>query len=315
MDWLLYCFIRVLFAVLQALPLRTVARVGRFFGGLVFWIDGRHRRVAIKNLAACFPGKSAEEIRALAKENFRRIGENLGCAVKVSSMTPEAIAKIMTLTGLERVTAILQSKTPTSVVFAIGHFGNFELFASAARTATGYQAATTYRALKSERLNGLMNKLRAHSGCKFFERRRDGAALRAAMRDSHIVLGLLADQHAGDRGVRLPFFGRDCSTSKAPAVFALRFQVPLHTGICYRTSLARWQVEIGEEIPTVQNGQPRSVADIMLDVNRAFEVAVARDPANWFWVHNRWKSRGAQSVAPVPPQPANEQLDAELDAH
>jgi hypothetical protein len=29
----------------------------------------------------------------------------------------------------------------------------------------------------------------------------------------------------------------------------------------------------------------------MLDVNRAFEAAVRRDPANWFWVHNRWKAR------------------------
>jgi KDO2-lipid IV(A) lauroyltransferase len=27
----------------------------------------------------------------------------------------------------------------------------------------------------------------------------------------------------------------------------------------------------------------------MLDVNRTFEQAVRRDPANWFWVHNRWK--------------------------
>ena len=27
----------------------------------------------------------------------------------------------------------------------------------------------------------------------------------------------------------------------------------------------------------------------MRDVNRAFEIAVRRDPANWFWVHRRWK--------------------------
>jgi KDO2-lipid IV(A) lauroyltransferase len=27
----------------------------------------------------------------------------------------------------------------------------------------------------------------------------------------------------------------------------------------------------------------------MRDVNRAFEIAVRRDPANWFWVHKRWK--------------------------
>jgi len=27
----------------------------------------------------------------------------------------------------------------------------------------------------------------------------------------------------------------------------------------------------------------------MRDVNRALEAAVRRDPANWFWVHRRWK--------------------------
>jgi lauroyl/myristoyl acyltransferase len=27
----------------------------------------------------------------------------------------------------------------------------------------------------------------------------------------------------------------------------------------------------------------------MRDVNHAFEIAVRRDPANWFWVHRRWK--------------------------
>jgi KDO2-lipid IV(A) lauroyltransferase len=27
----------------------------------------------------------------------------------------------------------------------------------------------------------------------------------------------------------------------------------------------------------------------MREVNRSFEKAVRRDPANWFWVHRRWK--------------------------
>jgi lauroyl/myristoyl acyltransferase len=29
--------------------------------------------------------------------------------------------------------------------------------------------------------------------------------------------------------------------------------------------------------------------DKAYNVNRAFEAAVQRDPATWFWVHNRWK--------------------------
>ena len=31
--------------------------------------------------------------------------------------------------------------------------------------------------------------------------------------------------------------------------------------------------------------------EITQDINAAMEVAVKRDPANWFWVHNRWKGR------------------------
>ena len=90
------------------------------------------------------------------------------------------------------------------------------------------------------------------------------------MNDTGLLLGLLADQQRS-KGVRLPFLGHDCSTSTAPAVFALRYNCPLHTAICYRTGLAKWRIEVGDEIPTRENGQPRPIADIMRDVNRAFE--------------------------------------------
>jgi len=81
---------------------------------------------------------------------------------------------------------------------------------------------------------------------------------------------------------------RDCD-SPAPAIFSLRYNCPLHTAICYRVKLGEWRIDVGDEIPTRINGVARSTADIMLDVNRAFELAVRRDPANWFWVHKRWK--------------------------
>jgi KDO2-lipid IV(A) lauroyltransferase len=69
----------------------------------------------------------------------------------------------------------------------------------------------------------------------------------------------------------------------------LRYHCALHTGFCYRTGLAQWRIESGPEIPTHENGAARTSEAIMRDVNRAFEDAVKRDPANWFWVHNRWK--------------------------
>lgn len=287
MEPLLYYLARALVALVQGLPLSLVARLGRAGGALAYVLDARHRRVAHRNLRMCFGReKPSSELRSIARENFRRIGEGFACAVKTASMTLEELRPHVEFVALPEV---LSTTQPRSIVAAIGHFGNFELYARFGQFAPKYRSATTYRGLRQASLNRLLQTLRERSGCLFFERRFEGQALRAFMNQKSVVLGLLSDQHAGDAGLRLPFLGHDCSTSPAPAVFALRYGCDLYTGVCYRVGLARWRIEAGSEIPVRVNGEARSTEAIMLEVNQAFEAAVRRDPANWFWVHNRWK--------------------------
>jgi KDO2-lipid IV(A) lauroyltransferase len=290
MDSLIYYCARGVVVFLQALPLLWVARLGRMLGALAYWLDGRHRRVVLDNLTLCFGReKSPEEIRAIARENFRRIGENYCCAVKTAVMSPKALRPHFDLFLAKSILPHEHDAGPQSRIVAIGHFGNFELYARFGQYVPIFKCAATYRALKQPALNRIMVSLRETTDCRFFERRTDAAALKAAMSDTGLLLGLLADQHAGRNGLRLPFLGHDCSTSPAPAIFSLRYNCPLHTAICYRVKLGEWRIEVGDEILTRINGVARSTADIMLDVNRAFELAVRRDPANWFWVHKRWK--------------------------
>ncbi len=292
---MLYILARAVVSLLQALPLRAVARIGRFGGGAFYLLDARHRKVATRNLTLSFPEKPIATIHALAKENFCRIGENFCCAVKTASMPDEEIAQVMEISGMEKFYSPKPGQKLESHIFAIGHFGNFELYARGSMFAPGYRFATTYRGLRQPSLNRLLQSLREQSGCLFFERRTDADALKTAMNEGSILLGLLSDQSGGDKGLRLKLFGRDCSTGAAAAVLALRYDCPLFPSICYRTSLARWRIEVGDAIPTHFNNQPRPTADIMQDVNAAFEVAIRKDPANWFWVHNRWKSLGRAS--------------------
>lgn len=295
MDKPLYFLVRTVIAMLQALPLTWVARIGRAGGALFYLLDSRHRKVVLKNLQLCFgKEKSPDELRAIAKENFKRIGENFCCAAKTAGMTLEELRGRIEFVGAGKLLP-RPGDAPQTCVVAIGHFGNFETYARYGQFMPVFKTATTYRGLRQPSLNRLMQSLREKSGCLFFERRTDAVALKAAMSQPGIILGLLADQHAGNNGLRIPFFGRECSTSAAPAIFALRYQCPLATGFCFRVGLAKWRLEAGDQIPTHENGRPRSSEEIMLDVNRAFETAVRRDPANWFWVHNRWKPRTAKT--------------------
>lgn len=290
MDAFLYHLARGFITLVQALPLLWVARTGRTIGGLIYWLDARHRQVAQRNLERCFgQERTPAAIRELARENFRRIGENFGCAIKTAVMPLEALEPHLEVSVPDSILRPEPDGAAPKLVGAIGHFGNFELYARLGHVLNGYQMATTYRGLKQPGFDRLLKSLREKSGCLFFERRSGNDALKAFMAQPKVALGLLADQHAGRNGLRLPFFGLDSSTSAAPAVLALRYDCRLVTAFCFRIGLARWRFEVGEEIPTHQDGKPRTAAAIMLDVNRSLEVAIRRDPANWFWVHNRWK--------------------------
>lgn len=302
MDRLLYFVVLGLIKFLQALPLRWVARIGRGGGAVAYFLDARHRKVAQRNLAMCLGKELAPDaVYALAKENFRRLGENYCCAIKTGSMSWEELKPHLEFTGVEKLMFGGVGQNPPSIVVAIGHFGNFELYARFAEYMPIIHCATTYRGLRQPSLNRLMQTMRERSGCTFFERRTEASALRAWMKPFGCLLGLLADQHAGVGGVRIPFFDHECSATASPAVFALRYDCPLRTAICYRVGLAQWRVELGDEIPTRENGKPREVIAITRDVNAAFEIAVRRDPANWFWVHNRWKPDKPKTL-PVRPR-------------
>ncbi|HEY6168636.1 MAG TPA: hypothetical protein VI454_11390 [Verrucomicrobiae bacterium] len=291
MRVLVYLAAVALVRLLQLLPLPLVAVLGRFAGGLAWWLARRHRRLALDNLALCLGAeKSPSELRTVARENFRRIGENICCAVKTAAMDWPDLRHRVQFTGTEALLPV-PTMSPPSAVVALGWFGNIELFARFGQFLPAFKCLTTYRALDQPLLNRLVQSLREGSGCLFFERRRDANALKVAMTPRGIVLGLLADQNAGTHGAPVAFFGHECSTSTAPGVFALRYHFPLFTAVCHRVGLARWCIETGPEIPTRDaQGQPRSTEAIMFDVNTAFEAAIRRDPANWFWPQPRWKS-------------------------
>lgn len=288
MNTVLYLVVRGLVEIIQRLPLRVVARLGRLLGAIAFVLVRRYRRVALGNLTLIFAReKSAAEIYAIAREHFRRLGENYLSAIKTSAMSAQEILPHLDFTGLENLPLRVAPAMGRNAVVAIGHFGNFELYARLHEVFGGYRTATTYRALKQPALNRIMQSLREESDCLFFERRTGGKALREALSRPGIVLGLLADQSAA--GMRGPFLGRDCNTGLAPAVLALRYDATLSTAICYRVGLAKWRIDFDRTIPTHENGHPREIKAIMHDVNLALETAVRRDPANWFWVHRRWK--------------------------
>ena len=297
MNRFLYFLARLGIGILQALPLPLVARIGRCGGEVMFWLDRRHRRMALQNLTRCFGAeKSPHEIRRLARENFRRLGENYCSAIKTAVLDEAELRKVLEVRRAGTAAGGETLEQPWNRLLATGHFGNFELFTRLAAFVPGYRCAATYRGIRQPLVDQLIYSMRTVSGNLMFERRSGAEGLKRVMNQGGVLLSLAADQSARDNGLELPFLGHPCFVTRSPAIMAMRYDCALSAAICYRVGLGRWVIEIGEPIPTRENGQRRSAEAITHDINRALEVAVRRDPANWFWVHNRWKLRAATTA-------------------
>lgn len=283
-----------LLGLIRRLPLVTVARLGRLLGGWACRIDRRHRRVAEENIAQAFPGLDRTAVQELALENFRRLGEAYASAIRTPGMDPKELDSRIEIVGLDE---ILRTGVERLVV-ATGHFGSFDLLAHGQRRWPDWSLATTYRAQRFVPLERVLQRLRALTGVWFIDRHEATQAISTLFGRSQAILALFSDQHGGGKGLWLPFLGRPCSCSTAPAVIALRYKAALTMAICYRTDLARWRIEVGPVIPTHdEQGRERPVEAITRDVQHQYEMAVRRDPANWFWVHRRWKSPSSHQLA------------------
>ena len=109
----------------EALACRLPAPLVRAWGdalGLAAYVaDARHRRVALANLAACFPGRSEAERRAIARRTFRHFGRLLLALLRFSRLDPARRDALVEIDGADHVRrAYAQGR---GVLFFTGHFG------------------------------------------------------------------------------------------------------------------------------------------------------------------------------------------------
>lgn len=287
-QYLTYLLVRVLEAVLSVLPLTFCARLGHFLGGLGHAFFGGPRRLALRNLEIAFGReKDLAWRKAAAKKHFQSLGANFLCSMKFQVMSEAEITKRVTIEGMEHAQAVVASGKP--LLYAICHIGCWELLTNIPSLfCLGRKPATIYQPLSNPYLEAHLRRRREKLGYELFNRSDGFGAPIKHLREAGSAIGVLVDQHAGDKGIWCPFFDRLASTSSLAALMAMRCDAPLLPLAVYNDGLARWKLVI---YPPVNSGEKKATAEGLTSMlNIAVEVLVRRAPADWFWVHNRWKT-------------------------
>lgn len=284
-DWLADGALRGLIATVLKLPYeQRVPLMGstlrRALGPLV-----GYRKRAEENLAMIYPDMPDADRRTIAEgccDNFgRTLIENYAWqefAERLGQTQPSG-------PGLDALAQAAADKRP--VIFVTAHFGNHEA-PRQVLTAMGYEIGGLYRPMQNPYFNAHYAKTMTSWGGPVFEQGRRGTMGFARHLKTGGMGTLLFDVSA--KGAVIPFLGHPAHTATSAADIALKMDALIipYFGIRQPDGLS-FNVEI--EAP-VEAASPRAM---MLDMTHRLEAQIARNPAQWFWIHRRWKTRGKRS--------------------
>ncbi|HJT80487.1 MAG TPA: lipopolysaccharide heptosyltransferase II [Chthoniobacterales bacterium] len=284
-DFAAYLLYRASSAVVAALPLRLVFRLGEMAGLFAWLILPRYRGLALRNATVAFGGeKSARDLRHLIRQHFRLLGANLLSSVRIGTMPVEQIKQHVDIQNIEPMSAARRAGTP--VVLLLTHLANWELFSQLMPGFyPGMKSASIYQRLSNRLMDAHMLKVRSRTGLLLFDRSEGFKSVIDMLRTGGAV-GVLSDQHAGDHGVWTLFFGRLASTTPLGPLLAKRTQAALFAAAVYTEGVAKWRMVFTDEI----DKQDQSVEGLTALANRVIEQQIRVAPQNWFWVHDRWKT-------------------------
>ena len=262
-------------------------RLGEATGALAYAL-GIRRRVTLENLARAFPSRSVDERREIARAVYQSLGRSLAEIALARRLHDSRLEEWVRFEQFERYEAA--AAQGRGVVVAVAHFGNWELIAR----------ACAHRGVK---LTAITRRLRGRFNRWLLSARREGGLRELPDKDpTHDALALLrrgevlaviVDQNMlPRRGIFVDFFGAKACTTPAAAVLSLRSGVPLIAAFPIRQPDGTYLVRVEGPFTAPPGARaPEAVRALTQQLTLAVERVVREHPAQWFWLHRRWKTR------------------------
>jgi KDO2-lipid IV(A) lauroyltransferase len=287
LEYLVLQFFLKLFCLL---PEAWAYRLGDELGHLFFWIDRKHRRVAMENLKIAFgTEKGEQELRAIAKRSYQHLGRSMVELARVMSSPPERVMGWVKIEGLDYF--LDAQKKGCGVLYLTAHLGNWELMALA-QALQGYPISVVARPVDNPLLEDLLSRLRTRWGNRVIKK---GGALREVLKllNTGETVGFLLDQNvAADQGVFVNYFGKPACTHKTLALLALKTGAVVLPAFTFREKGNCHRIIVGPPVLLEETGDAER--DVVLNTQKftaMIESYVREHPDQWLWVHRRWKTQ------------------------
>ena len=277
----------------RATPLALRRAVFSALAGLIYRVSAKHRIIALHGIARSFPEKSIDEAIRIAKSSYRLFALIAAEYFEVYTLARDNLKDWVTIEGLDRYLAARAKGK--GVLLISGHFGNWE-FGNAALALTTGPLSFVYRVVDSAFVEDVTTVVRSKHGISQISKNSAMRPIIRQLKNAQTVMMLIDQNVAWYDGMFVDFFGRPAATTTGPALLARHTGAPVLPVFTRRLQNGKFHLDIGREVELIDTGNRD--ADVLANTQRFTKILedyIRRYPEQWFWVHQRWKTRRCQA--------------------
>ncbi len=252
------------------------------------------RRLVLANINQVFGEQlTPHEKIYLAKAYYSHLATSFKETMQLRFIKEDALRNRVKVMGHEHMLSVVAQNKGVLVV--TGHFGNWE-FAPLGGVLNFKEFKGQFhfirRTLRFKALERLVFKNYYNAGLNVIPKKNSLDKVCAALEQNHAVIFVL-DQHASlvnRDGIPVEFFGKKAGTYRSLATLARHTGVPVIPAAGYRLSNGQHVLEFQKPIHWQDYGSTQeSLYQNTLAYNKALERIILANPAQWNWMHKRWK--------------------------
>jgi KDO2-lipid IV(A) lauroyltransferase len=272
--------------LLHFLPLRVQAALGRGFGALLHAFGRARRDVAARNVALAFPALDAAAQRALVREHFALLGRSVVERGLLWHASPRRLQRLIRVEGDPG----FAERHDGPVMWLAPHFLALEVAGAAVLLHQRRPGFDVYTPQSNPVFDAALLRGRARLGTPLMLKRDDGArAIVRAIREGRGFFNA-PDMDFGLRDAAfVPFFGQPASTLLAPSRLARSLGMAVQPVVA--EMLPGGQGYVVRFLPAWTDWPTADPEADAARMNAFIEAQVRQMPAQYFWVHKRFKTR------------------------
>jgi KDO2-lipid IV(A) lauroyltransferase len=282
-----YLLLAVLWLV-HWLPLGVQAALGRALGRLLHALARPRRRVALRNVELSFPEWPVARREALVREHFQWLGRSLLERGLLWYAPHDRLRSLIHVEG----DVGLAERSARPVMWLVPHFMGLDVAGVATQLFQKRKVGSIYQPQSNAVLDAAIRKgrLRFDNGDVFARSDRALPLVRAIRRGWAFFN--LPDMDFGEKDAAfVPFFGMRACTLLAPSRMARALDMVVQPVVAEMLPGGQgYRVRFLEPWPDFPSDDPLADAAFM---NRWIESEIRLRPAQYLWVHKRFKTRPA----------------------